>query len=188
MPSSKWLLAIAATAALCTPGLVVVALAGDGPAPAVGDPLKAPLAGHSSVGAHMRATAHRRLEREHAHLGSKVEAAGGARWRPADALRARRASLSELRIGIARLRSQLRALDAPVSPVLAAIAECESHGNPRAVGGGGAYRGLFQFTLQTWSSVGGSGDPAAASRTEQFRRAAILLARGGRSQWPGCSG
>src|SRR5688500_15582790 len=47
-------------------------------------------------------------------------------------------------------------------PHLEAIAACESGGNPRAIGGGGAYRGKYQFDLQTWQSVGGSGDPAAA--------------------------
>ena len=36
------------------------------------------------------------------------------------------------------------------------------------------------------ASVGGSGDPAAAPEPEQDRRAAVLLARSGRSQWPVC--
>src|SRR4051794_31713223 len=50
---------------------------------------------------------------------------------------------------------------------LAGIAACESGSNPRAIGGGGQYRGLFQFDRATWSRVGGSGDPAAASVAEQ---------------------
>ncbi|MDQ3647255.1 MAG: transglycosylase family protein, partial [Actinomycetota bacterium] len=45
---------------------------------------------------------------------------------------------------------------------LSAIAGCESGGDPGAVGGGGAYRGKYQFSRETWASVGGSGDPAAA--------------------------
>ena len=69
---------------------------------------------------------------------------------------------------------------------LAAIAACESGGNPRAVGGGGAYRGKYQFDYGTWASVGGSGDPAAASEAEQDRRAAMLYARAGSSPWPTC--
>lgn len=69
---------------------------------------------------------------------------------------------------------------------LAAIAQCESGGNPSAVGGGGAYRGLYQFDSQTWQSVGGSGDPAAASPAEQTQRAAALYARSGASSWPVC--
>ena len=31
---------------------------------------------------------------------------------------------------------------------------CESGNNPRAVGGGGSYFGLYQFTVGTWHSVG----------------------------------
>jgi soluble lytic murein transglycosylase-like protein len=69
---------------------------------------------------------------------------------------------------------------------LAAIAACESGGNPRAVGGGGAYRGKYQFDYQTWASVGGSGDPAAASEAEQDQRAAALYARSGSAPWPTC--
>lgn len=69
---------------------------------------------------------------------------------------------------------------------LQAIARCESGGNPSAVGGGGAYRGKYQFSRQTWQSVGGSGDPAAASVAEQDRRAAVLYSRGGASSWPVC--
>ncbi|HEX8742481.1 MAG TPA: transglycosylase family protein [Thermoleophilaceae bacterium] len=69
---------------------------------------------------------------------------------------------------------------------LQAIAACESGGNPRAVGGGGAYRGKYQFDRGTWASVGGSGDPAAASEAEQDRRAAMLYARAGSSPWPVC--
>src|SRR3954454_23365646 len=53
------------------------------------------------------------------------------------------------------------------SPQLEAIAACESGGNPSAIGGGGAYRGKYQFDYGTWASVGGSGDPAAAPEAEQ---------------------
>lgn len=69
---------------------------------------------------------------------------------------------------------------------LGAIAACESGGNPSAVGGGGAYRGKYQFSRETWASVGGSGDPAAASEAEQDQRAAQLLARDGAGHWPSC--
>ena len=72
------------------------------------------------------------------------------------------------------------------SPQLEAIAACESGGNPSAVGGGGQFRGKYQFTYSTWASVGGSGDPAAAPEAEQDRRAAMLLARSGSSPWPVC--
>ena len=71
-------------------------------------------------------------------------------------------------------------------PALARIAECESHSNPRSIGGGGMYRGAYQFSESTWASVGGRGDPVHASMEEQTRRAAMLYARSGPSQWPVC--
>lgn len=73
-----------------------------------------------------------------------------------------------------------------VSPALEAIAACESGGNPGAIGGGGTYRGKYQFDYGTWGSVGGDGDPAAASETEQDRRAALLYKRAGATPWPVC--
>jgi hypothetical protein len=69
---------------------------------------------------------------------------------------------------------------------LAAIAACESGGNPQAIGGGGQYRGLFQFDVATWQSVGGQGDPAAATVAEQVKRAQILYAQAGPGEWPVC--
>jgi Transglycosylase-like domain len=69
---------------------------------------------------------------------------------------------------------------------LESIAACESHGNPRAIGGGGTYRGMYQFSFSTWQVVGGSGDPAAASRHEQTWRAWLLLSRHGSGHWPIC--
>ena len=69
---------------------------------------------------------------------------------------------------------------------LDAIANCESHHNPRAIGGGGRYRGMFQMTFQIWSTVGGHGDPAAASVAEQYYRAALVYHRYGSGQWPVC--
>jgi uncharacterized protein YabE (DUF348 family) len=66
----------------------------------------------------------------------------------------------------------------------AALARCESGGNPRAVNSAGYY-GLYQFALSTWASVGGSGNPINASAGEQTARAQTLFARGGAGQW-GC--
>jgi Transglycosylase-like domain len=76
--------------------------------------------------------------------------------------------------------------DVAVPPALEAIAACESGGNPQAVGGGGAFRGKYQFTYATWAAVGGQGDPAAAPEEEQDRRAALLYATAGPGQWPVC--
>ena len=66
----------------------------------------------------------------------------------------------------------------------AALARCESGGNPRAVNPAGYY-GLYQFSLSTWRSVGGTGNPVDASPDEQTARAQALYARGGAGQW-GC--
>jgi hypothetical protein len=69
---------------------------------------------------------------------------------------------------------------------LEAIAACESGGEPSAVSAGGTYRGKYQFDVQTWQSVGGTGDPAAAPEAEQDARAAALAAQRGSSPWPVC--
>ena len=71
-------------------------------------------------------------------------------------------------------------------PQLQAIASCESGGNPKAVDSSGTYRGKYQFSVETWQGVGGSGDPASASEGEQDKRAAMLYARSGPGQWPVC--
>jgi Transglycosylase-like domain len=84
------------------------------------------------------------------------------------------------------VRERKAAPDVAIPPQLEQIAQCESHGNPRAIGGGGMYRGKYQFSTATWAAVGGTGDPAAASEAEQDKRAAILYARSGPSQWPVC--
>lgn len=72
------------------------------------------------------------------------------------------------------------------APNFAALAQCESSGNPRAVSPNGLYGGLYQFDQHTWESVGGQGDPAAATPTEQTRRAWLLYTRRGTAPWPVC--
>ncbi len=67
----------------------------------------------------------------------------------------------------------------------AALAQCESSGNPKAVNPAGYY-GLYQFSLRTWASVGGSGNPVDASVAEQTNRAQILYNKAGAGQWPHC--
>ena len=68
---------------------------------------------------------------------------------------------------------------------LNAIAACESGGDPEAVNAVGYY-GKYQFDLQTWAAVGGSGNPADASEAEQDYRAALLYNQAGPSPWPVC--
>jgi Transglycosylase-like domain len=85
-----------------------------------------------------------------------------------------------------RFGLQVRQIPAWGRSHLHAIAACESRHNPRAVGGGGSFRGMYQFTFGTWRVVGGTGDPAAAPRTEQTWRAWLLLSRHGSGHWPVC--
>jgi hypothetical protein len=103
-----------------------------------------------------------------------------------------RAKTRDVRSDIRSLRRKLDrklnggAPDVPIPPQLSAIAECESHGDPHAISAGGTYRGKYQFSFATWQSVGGKGDPAAATETEQDRRAAVLYRTGGPGHWPVC--
>jgi len=68
----------------------------------------------------------------------------------------------------------------------AALAQCESGGNPKSVDGSGNYYGLYQFSISTWDSLGGTGLPSNASSTEQTTRAELLYQRSGAGQWPVC--
>jgi resuscitation-promoting factor RpfB len=68
----------------------------------------------------------------------------------------------------------------------AALAKCESGGNPGAVSPNGLYYGLYQFSVQTWRAMGGSGLPTQASPAEQTARAQDLYNRSGAGQWPVC--
>jgi Transglycosylase-like domain len=106
--------------------------------------------------------------------------------------RVRSATEAELRESIGVLKRMTATVavagGGAVSPQLEAIAACESGGDPTAIGGGGLYRGKYQFTYETWASVGGAGDPAAAPEAEQDARAASLLARDGAGHWPACGG
>ncbi|MFG2244536.1 transglycosylase family protein [Spirillospora sp. NPDC048823] len=68
------------------------------------------------------------------------------------------------------------------------LAKCESGNNPKAVNPAGYY-GLYQFSMATWQSVGGTGRPSDASAGEQTYRAQLLYKKvDGRwqGQWPNC--
>jgi hypothetical protein len=68
----------------------------------------------------------------------------------------------------------------------AALAKCESGGNPKAYNPAGPYYGLYQFSASTWHSVGGTGVPTEHASGEQTYRAQILYKRSGAGQWPVC--
>lgn len=69
-----------------------------------------------------------------------------------------------------------------------ALAQCESGGNASIVSSNGLYHGLYQFNVDTWQSVGGSGLPSQASASEQTMRAQILYNMRGSQPWPSCGG
>lgn len=68
----------------------------------------------------------------------------------------------------------------------AALARCESGGNPNAYNPAGPYYGLYQFHASTWRSVGGTGVATDHGAAEQTYRAQILYKRSGAGQWPVC--
>ncbi len=67
-------------------------------------------------------------------------------------------------------------------------ARCESGGDPNAIGGGGRYRGAFQFMKATWrtSPKSPGGDPIDYSYTTQAVVAVKLKHRDGAGHWPVC--
>jgi Transglycosylase-like domain len=139
----------------------------------------------------------RKLERYDVRLGRNLVTAARHEQRSPTAVELRR-SIRTMKTRYRRFldseegrtvafRFKVRKIPAWGRQQLASIAACESHGNPRAVGGGGIYRGMYQFSFSTWQVVGGSGDPAAASRHEQTWRAWLLLSRHGSGHWPVCA-
>jgi uncharacterized protein YabE (DUF348 family) len=84
------------------------------------------------------------------------------------------------KVGTKSLPSNVAALN------WAALAKCESGGNPKSVDSSGTYYGLYQFSISTWDSLGGSGLPSNASASEQTTRAELLYQRSGAGQWPVC--
>jgi hypothetical protein len=66
--------------------------------------------------------------------------------------------------------------------------ECESGGDPDALGYNGVYRGAFQFTRSTWKASPKSpgGDPIAYPYRTQAVVAVLLKHRDGAQHWPVC--
>lgn len=67
-------------------------------------------------------------------------------------------------------------------------AQCESGGNPKAIGYNGLYRGAFQFMLSTWrtSPKSPGGDPIRYTYKTQAYVAVRLKMRDGAGHWPNC--
>ena len=66
--------------------------------------------------------------------------------------------------------------------------DCESGGDPNAIGGGGKYRGAFQFMRSTWrnSPKSPGGDPIRYTWKTQAVVAVELKQRDGAGHWPVC--
>ncbi len=67
-------------------------------------------------------------------------------------------------------------------------AECESGKNPNAIGGGGRYRGAFQFLRSSWHHAPKTpgGDPIDYGYKTQAVVAVALKKRLGTKPWPVC--
>jgi hypothetical protein len=156
---------------------------------------------HDTAGQIRQERRHRRLVKRFLRLSARVNRLNARRHHRKPKFVETTAHLGwsnqRLRRKVRRLHSRIRTLQAlladrragltpAVRAILERIAACESRGNPRAIGGGGAFRGKYQFTFSTWASVGGRGDPVSAAPREQDRRAALLLRRNGTSPWPVC--
>jgi len=70
---------------------------------------------------------------------------------------------------------------------------CESGDDYTAIGGGGRYRGAYQFTRRTWNGLARRWypwlvhqDPAEADSWGQDAQARALWAEQGSSPWPSC--
>jgi hypothetical protein len=191
MRSTLTRLAAAGTAGAVALPAAVAAAAGT-PAPTTPPAIKLPVPGKHAVADPLHTAVKNRLVRHDARLARTHARLRGHRFHRHDYVaEARTWPVARLEREGRALRRKIRVLRrqaaAPaVSPALRSIAACESGGNPRAIGGGGAFRGKYQFTYGTWAAMGGKGDPAAAPEAEQDRRAAALLASAGPGQWPVC--
>jgi Transglycosylase-like domain len=144
-----------------------------------------PTIGGQTVRAQLHRAGHAALVRRDARLAHAVRRLGGEAPSRHALNRMSSRALRRLHVRLARDRHELKTAP-PVSGTLQAIAACESGGDPHAIGGGGAFRGKYQFTRETWAAMGGSGDPAAAPEAQQDRLAAKLYATAGAGQWPVC--
>ena len=203
-PTTTTALALAGTALALPAGVALADSKDDPPSPAE-SALAAPFAGHLSINAQMRAERREVLvERLTPRvIGTKRKTAKvkGVKFEhAAQKRRLRGESPKDLRAELERSRRELRSAKRAAAKAEAgqatagastaaghmqAIAACESGGDYSANTGNGFF-GAYQFTQSTWESVGGTGNPAAASPAEQDRRAAMLYAQQGSSPWPVC--
>ena len=203
-PTTTTALALAGTA-LALPAGAALAETNDDPPSPTDSALAAPFAGHLTMNAQMRAERREelveRLTPRIVRTERRTARVKGVEFsRRAHQRRLRGDDPKELRVKLKRSRRELHRAERAAAaaeagrataagaapPQLEAIAACESGGDPSAVDASGTYRGKYQFDMGTWASVGGTGDPAAASEAEQDARAAQLYAQSGSTPWPVC--
>lgn len=66
------------------------------------------------------------------------------------------------------------------------LADCESNNN-WSIDTGNGYFGGLQFSQGAWESVGGTGNPAHASREEQIEKGKLLQQKRGWGVWGACA-
>jgi len=174
-----------ALAGLAAGAVLVPATTATAPALAALSP--APLPGGGDAANPLLRIAKRPFIARDVHLAARLAHLRGTHLRTGYRSAVRTFTIAQLRRHVRTLRHRIAAerRRSVASPALQAIARCESGGNPRADTGNGFY-GKYQFTLQTWQAMGGSGNPARASEREQDRRAARVMAVAGAGQWPVC--
>ena len=191
--------AVLATALVAAPVTTAIAANGATPPPRIEPTLAPAIASGTTIADGVRhaaaASEHLKLAKDHLVLARRWARAQGYHLGDGHRARVHGWSRDRLRRSNRSLRDRLAqtagsgsssAGASTASAPLQAIAACESGGDPHAIGGGGTFRGKYQFTYSTWASVGGSGDPAAAPEAEQDKRAAMLYAQSGPGQWPVC--
>jgi hypothetical protein len=193
MKFQRFIAALAALCVMAAPAAFAATAANTGGAPSQQSEAEA----KASAAAHKERMLRERAAARNVRLARLIARHQGKRLRRSYERRAHARPLGDLQRSNYRLRRELRSLRkervwyrlayrrVPAS-TLRSIATCESHNNPRAIGGGGRYRGMYQMTFQIWSTVGGHGDPVAASAAEQTYRAALIYTRYGSGQWPVC--
>ena len=108
----------------------------------------------------------------------------------------------ELLAGVARAKAahrprRMKASDRPMpggapyptDELLLALARCETGGtmDQRATSKSGRYLSFFQWAIETWHSIGGTGDPRDHPYHVQAPLARALILRSGWGQFPTCS-
>jgi hypothetical protein len=197
MKFKRFIAAMAALCVLAAPAALAATVATTGGAPAEQNHAESTAQAKATAAAYKQRVLRKRAATRNVRLARQIARHEGKRLARNYERRAHARQLDALQRSNYRLTRELRSLRrerawyrlayrrVPAS-VLRSIALCESHGNPRAIGGGGAYRGMYQMTFHIWGAVGGTGDPVAASAAEQTYRAALIYTRYGSGQWPVC--